>query len=320
MPQVSVVIPIYNVEAYLPEAMSSLLGQTLGDIEVLAVNDGSSDSSGEIVDRYAAMDRRVRPIHQANAGYGAAVNAGLRLARGTYVGILEADDFVVPDAYRLLYELAERSECDIARGSYRFVEKKLMGRTEVTLGVGRGPFQLADYPEFIATPPAIWSAIYRTAFLRDHDIHVIASPGASYQDVDFFVRTAVLARKIVCVDDAVYCYRCDNPSSSTNNRDKLRAIFRNYEETDRFISETSRASPRIVAHYQRRKICDLLWHFKRLDRRYWMEYSLEVSRCLRKVPDGVVLPVLSGVLLHFFLGVKYLPRLACAYKLAKSGL
>lgn len=106
-PAVSVLVPIYNTERYLEQALDSLLAQTFTDFEVLCINDGSSDGSLDIIKRYMANDQRFRLIDKDNSGYGASMNLGIDTARGEYIGILEPDDFFEPNALELLYGLAK---------------------------------------------------------------------------------------------------------------------------------------------------------------------------------------------------------------------
>lgn len=103
MPKISVLIPIYNTERYLPQSLDSLRAQTFEDFEVICINDGSTDSSADIVARYAAIDQRFRSIDKPNSGYGASMNRGLAEARGDYIAILEPDDFFEPTALETLY-------------------------------------------------------------------------------------------------------------------------------------------------------------------------------------------------------------------------
>ena len=99
MPKVSIIVPTYNVEQYLREAMDSIINQTLKDIEIICIDDGSTDNSGKILDEYASKDSRVKVIHKKNGGYGKAMNVGLDNATGEYVGIVEPDDYIEPDMY-----------------------------------------------------------------------------------------------------------------------------------------------------------------------------------------------------------------------------
>ena len=102
-PKVSIVVPVYNVEKYLRECLDSLLAQKLKDIEIIVVNDGSTDSSADIAAEYAARDSRVRLISKENEGYGKTMNRGFSEARGEYVGIVESDDFADPHMFKDMY-------------------------------------------------------------------------------------------------------------------------------------------------------------------------------------------------------------------------
>lgn len=113
MIKVSVILPIYNVAPYLDEAFLSLLSQTLSDIEVIAVNDGSTDNSQEIIDRYAAQDNRIIAIRQENQGLSMARNAALPYVKGKYIYMMDSDDVLSsPDALQICYEYAERNKAD----------------------------------------------------------------------------------------------------------------------------------------------------------------------------------------------------------------
>lgn len=112
-PAVSVVVPVYNVEAYLRECVDSVLAQTIQDLEIILVDDGATDGSGRMCDAYAARDPRIRVIHQANGGLSAARNTGLDAAKGKYVYFLDSDDCIVPHAMEALRDLAEKEWADV---------------------------------------------------------------------------------------------------------------------------------------------------------------------------------------------------------------
>lgn len=111
--KISVVIPVYNVEAYLRECVDSVLAQTLQDYEIILVDDGATDSSGAICDEYARQDARIRVIHQPNGGLSAARNTGLDAATGKYVYFLDSDDYIRQDSLKLLFDLAEQEQADV---------------------------------------------------------------------------------------------------------------------------------------------------------------------------------------------------------------
>ena len=114
MAKVSVIVPVYNVEKYLKQCLDSIVDQTLEDLEIVLVDDGSVDSSGTICDEYAKEHSNIRVIHKLNGGLGSARNEGMRKARGKYIGFVDSDDYVSEKMYETLWNLAETNEADCA--------------------------------------------------------------------------------------------------------------------------------------------------------------------------------------------------------------
>ena len=117
-PKVSLLVPICNVERYLRECLDSAVAQTLRDIEIICINDGSTDSSPDIIREYMERDSRVKMIDKANSGYGDSMNRGLEMARGEYVGILESDDFMFEDSLQKLVAKADIEHADVVKGDF----------------------------------------------------------------------------------------------------------------------------------------------------------------------------------------------------------
>ena len=128
---ISVIVPVYNGEKYLPICMKSLLEQTYRNLEVILVDDGSKDGSGAMCDAYAAQDSRVRVIHQANGGVSSARNAGLDQVTGKYVAFVDADDYVEPDYLKRLCEDLTRHEADLSSCDYREVIQGDVAKTAI---------------------------------------------------------------------------------------------------------------------------------------------------------------------------------------------
>ena len=122
-PLVSIIVPVYQVVDYVGVCVESLLRQTYKNLEILLVDDGSTDGSGEICDEYANRDNRIRVIHQENQGLSAARNTGLDQALGEYVAFVDSDDAVLPDFIETLYDLADRYQADIVACAYERVKK-----------------------------------------------------------------------------------------------------------------------------------------------------------------------------------------------------
>lgn len=115
-PLISVIIPVYNVEAYLPKCIDSVLAQTYENLEIILVEDGTKDSSGIICDQYAGKDSRIRVIHKENGGLSSARNAGMEIARGEYFGFVDSDDWIEPETYECLMALAQKYDADLVCG------------------------------------------------------------------------------------------------------------------------------------------------------------------------------------------------------------
>lgn len=223
---VSVVLPCYNVERYLEQALSSAEQNDRINLEIIAVNDGSKDGSLEIMRAHEAADPRVRVIDKENGGYGAGVNRGFDEARGTYVAILEPDDWVAPHMYDDLFEFAMGfgldTPPDIVKSPYVRVvmpetpEQYLCQCSYYKrIDPGFQPFTLADAPHLIQHHPSIWSALYRKDFLTEHGIRFKEVPGAGWVDNPFLIETLCQAETIVYKEQPYYHYREDLPGSSS---------------------------------------------------------------------------------------------------------
>ena len=126
-PLISIIVPVYQVKDYVGECVESLMAQTYMNLEILLVDDGSTDGSGAICDEYACGDNRIRVIHQENQGLSSARNTGLDQAKGEYVAFVDSDDAVRPDFIEILYDLADRYQADIAACAYELGEIRATG-------------------------------------------------------------------------------------------------------------------------------------------------------------------------------------------------
>ena len=218
-PKVSVVVPIYNAEKYLRQCLDSIISQTLREIEIICVNDGSTDNSLAIIEEYAAKDDRIKVISKPNAGYGHSMNMGLDAATGEYFGIVDSDDYILPNMYQTLYNLAIENDLDIVRGGYyKFYE--IDGNEKSTYWSSMGDKYLdkvycpREAREFYFSAVLTPSGIYKRKFIQANGIRYNESPGAAFQDQGFWFKTHLLADRVLFVKDAFYMYRFDNPNSS----------------------------------------------------------------------------------------------------------
>lgn len=236
MAKVSIIIPVYNVEKYLCECMDSVVGQTLEDIEIICVNDGSTDRSPGMLRDYAKRDARIVLIDQENGGYGKAMNCGLERSSGEYIGIVEPDDFVPACMYEELYEKAILYDLDFVKADFYRFRTKDNGERELIYHA-LSPNQ-KDYNKVLdpsMTPEAIrfkmntWSGIYRRSFLEKYGIRHNETPGAAFQDNGFWFQTFIYAKRAMLIDKPYYMNRRDNPDSSVNSREKVYCINQEYD-------------------------------------------------------------------------------------------
>ncbi len=219
MPKISVIIPVYNSEKYIHQCVDSVLAQTLTDIEILLMDDGSKDESPSICDAYAQKDPRVRIIHKENRGYGSTINQAIQLASGDYIGIVEADDFIEPDMYEKLYTDAAKHQTDITKCYFSYFNKcrkKQNVRHRFTNPAQTepvGPFHVSDYPHILTYHSSIWAAIYRRDFIKN--IRLTETPGASYQDFPFVFEALLKAKRLSIVPEYLLHYRKENNQNSS---------------------------------------------------------------------------------------------------------
>ena len=195
-PYISVLIPVYNGEAYLDQCLNSVVNQSLKNIEIIVINDGSTDGSSEIIENYQNSDNRIRVITKSNSGYGDSLNIGLDSAIGEYISIVESDDIIPIDFLEQLYSkaISFRPHVDIIKSDYEIF---------MTDGKIRKNFRKAivdnNYYDKLITEmnPGIllkadvhnWNGIYKRDFLKNNKIKHNTTPGASYQDTGFRFNT-----------------------------------------------------------------------------------------------------------------------------------
>ncbi|MBQ6993489.1 MAG: glycosyltransferase [Lachnospiraceae bacterium] len=262
---ISVIVPIYNVEKYLSQCLDSLLSQTLRDIEIICVNDGSTDNSVAILEEYARKDSRVHIISKENTGYGHSMNVGMSSATGEYIGIVESDDFVDKDMFLTLYEKAKESNADIVKSDfYDFCNGKIKQRNNLeNVSEVVSKSEMPDQRLFDITP-SIWSAIYKRSFLSRNNIRFHESSGASYQDVSFAFLCTAYAEKIVLLQEAYLFYRNDNMDSSVKNLSKIYCICDEFAFLEEKIKSDKGISPELINIMVHSKHLRYMWNFHRL--------------------------------------------------------
>lgn len=276
--KISVIVPIYNMEDHLEQCLDSLTGQTLKEIELLCVNDGSTDSSLDILEKYHAKDPRIRIISKSNSGYGATMNRGLEAAVGEYIGIVEPDDFVELDMFETLYSLAVENNCEIAKsnrydyknGEDSFVEV-LKGQEYYTV------FSPLDNQEFFLLPPSTTTAIYQRDFLKRNGLKYLETPGASFQDTGFAYKALFCATRVILTDQPFYHYRRDRENSSVLSSNKVFSIVEEFRDIDRFLEAHPEVRQTTVSMYGVLRYRAYQWNYRRIDWLYRFAFILAMS-------------------------------------------
>ncbi|WP_283170271.1 glycosyltransferase family 2 protein [Curtanaerobium respiraculi] len=259
VPAVSVVVSVYNTEQYVHQCLDSLCGQTLADIEIICVDDGSTDDSPAIMDGFASRDARVQVLHKRNSGYGDSMNRGIDVARGRYIGIVEPDDWTDTCMYETLYSAACRHGFpDIVKASYTRVahagtadEKLAPSWYANRVAYVDQPFTIDQDAELIFHHPSIWTGLYRTDFLKQEQIRFLPIPGSGWADNPFMMEAMVVAKSIVYVDEPVYYYREFDNALSGGVKDPS-IIGDRWIEMDEILKRRGVVAPRVLeAHYSR---------------------------------------------------------------------
>ena len=226
-PKVSVIIPVYNTEALLDRCLESVVAQRLSDIEIICVDDGSTDGSGALLDRWAERDSRIKVIHQANGRQGKARNAAMKIAQGEYVGMIDSDDYIPEEYFERLYNAAKCSDADVAMCG--IVKQKPVGeRVVVTFDSEEVVSVAADKLRVCHCPPEFHpvNKLYRRAMLDR--LNLRCQEGVQYEDVMFVIRAIVECNRLVTVPGVSYYYVL-NPTSTVKSRQTAAKQLQKYE-------------------------------------------------------------------------------------------
>ena len=282
LPNVSIVVPVYNVEKYLRQCLDSIINQSLPNIEIICVNDGSTDSSLNILHEYAAKDSRIYVIDKPNSGYGHSMNIGLQRCTGEYIGIVESDDFAKPEMFESLYKVAIKNDLDVARCHFfTFTQKtgliKKVEAYQIESNVLINPQN--DLSPFLQWP-SVWANIYKRTFIEKNNIKFLETPGASYQDTAFSFKVFSCANRFMLIDLALIYYRI-HEQSSIKSKDKVFCICDEFDEIIDFCKD------KLIYEKLKYLICHLQyksykWNYNRLEMPHRYMFLKHFSKEIRK--------------------------------------
>ena len=210
MELISVIVPVYNVESYVAECIESIQNQTYMNLEIILVNDGSTDASGDICDQYAAYDERIQVIHKENAGVSAARNTGIESANGDYIGFVDSDDYIAPTMYEDMLKLMAEHDLDIIEcTAFRNNgDTNIEGCNDGSLEIFNRDeaLKMAMYDCFVA----VWSQLYKRRVISDVRFPV----GRKFEDSAVSYLFIANTKRVGHINRCLYYYRL-NPNSTT---------------------------------------------------------------------------------------------------------
>lgn len=278
IPKVSIVVPVYNMQKYLKECMESLINQTLQEIEIICVDDGSTDASSVMLDEYAQKDNRIKVIHKENAGYGQTMNVGIAACTGEYIGIVEPDDYVELETYETLYQRAKENQLDMISADHkRFVGNEgdrafrvyNITNEESLYNIVLNPSVNRDVMRGNFINPA---GLFRKKFLEENHILHNETPGASYQDLGFAFQTLTFSERMMLIDTPLYCYRQDNPNSSIASKAKAHCVIEEYQYIYNIIKKNYEKIGSFLPQYQKRRFGSYMYTCNRIAMEYKKEF------------------------------------------------
>ena len=226
-PKISIILPVYNAQRYLRACLKGIINQTFKDIEIICVNDGSTDGSGAILEEFAADDKRIKIVAQKNQGAAIARNIGISRARGEYLSFLDADDIAKPRLIEKLYNQALATDADVVLCGSVLIESVSASELVYTYCppkvdlLPKKIFSYKDIPDsiFQVISPTAWDKLFRKNFILKNDLFFQNLP--SCNDVAFMYLAALKAKRISYTDEILYSYRYMTESSISSRRGEL---------------------------------------------------------------------------------------------------
>lgn len=236
MPKISVIVPVYNTEKYLDRCIQSILAQTYTDFELLLIDDGSTDSSGAICDRYAEQDSRVRVFHKENGGVSSARNLGLDNAKGDWIGWVDSDDYIHPAMYFDLYGAAVKENADIVYCNYVDIDSRQEKKIEMPSSE-KGKVEFIN--QYMKAPiSALWVTLIKKNLYKEFNINF---PVKNYYGEDFIVTSKLYlySHKIIQVKKYLYvhCFREGESLMGSSSYEKQMMMIENLKEFKELVKE-----------------------------------------------------------------------------------
>ena len=317
----SIVVPCYKVERFLPKCIESLCSQTMREIEIILVDDGSPDNSGKICDEWANKDKRIKVVHKSNGGVSAARNDGLALAQGEYIIFCDSDDWMASDALESLYVKAKETDADIVIGDVA----QVFGNIEKIVHFYDKEFVTSDkeyIDELIKTnfcrkycpnpyngKPAFgyggpWNKAVRTSFLIDNQIKFDVRVKGIFDDIIYTAYILAKAKKIAYIQKNIYYYRILSNSITHSYKSNLLeindAIFNSWNEFLSAYGSDGRFKEAYAANVIRRLKSTLgLYYFSSMNPMSIRDQFIDIKRLISSEPYATAISTANPqMLLH----------------------
>ncbi|MBN2442351.1 MAG: glycosyltransferase [Spirochaetales bacterium] len=283
--KVSVIIPVFNSMKYLRPCLDSAVNQTLKELEIIIIDDGSRDRSREIVNEYAKKDSRIVFIKSdIPSGFpGVPRNRGLERAQGEYIAFLDSDDRIKPEMYEVMYNRARKDDLDIVGCKYEF--HKLFTRRVLysTMVDATKIYNCRDNPEILSLFPALWNKIYRRELLKGVEIQRLKRG----EDLSFFWQVLIKAKRIGRVDTSFYCYRSVRKGSILKRSDKPSYdIFKHFEGVTKLLKRENLENLR--ADFDVHRMTTIIYELNRINIYYKPAFFKRVVREAKSIDSQVI--------------------------------
>lgn len=317
--KVSIIIPIYNAEKYIENCLESIINQSLREIEIIIINDGSTDKSKSIVEEYLEKDSRIKLINQKNLGASAARNIGIKESIGEYIGFVDIDDYIETDMYYKMYKTAISAKCDIVICG--FVEERKENNTNYNNGLFNNQYLENDnikkeYLNNIVNDKAlgylpIWNKIFKRELIIKNNIK-IKEDLVFGEDRVFCRESILLSNKIGSVNEILYHYRKINCNGVTLgfSKEKIDYYLEDRNEMLEFIKKNikdiSKINSYLCIHYQKifYKLIDFCLIIVKLklpikEKYYLVKNIINKKEMVQVIEMNIYISKLSKVLLYF---------------------
>lgn len=289
-PLLSIIVPVYNSEKYLKKCLNSIVYQTYTNIEIICVNDGSTDESSKIIEEFKSKDKRIKVINQENRGLAEARNTGIKNIKGEFVAFLDSDDWLQEDFYKLLISRICQDNSDIAVGETHYYYDDKISKNEwvnyYNFKNDKLIIKNVEDKQNLIYSCACWNKVYRTSLIKDNDLWF--PKGLYIEDVPFTFTAICLSKKVSLVHNAILYYRQHNESimSKIFSFQRIFDIFEIYKICDKLL-DSMKLDKELKIKYNyildNFKIFNLNGYYLACNKKYKKKFRKEFILILKKM-------------------------------------